>query len=87
MVFTEFWPEAIREFGDDPAAVIDRYRELGLRITMIGFETDFATWTAAEIVRIAEGFPYGAVGLVLRPPDEFNQVRASDDSNSDAERR
>ena len=36
VVFTEFWPEAIREFGDDPAAVIDRYRELGLRITRNG---------------------------------------------------
>ena len=58
----------IREFGDDPAEVIDRYREIGFRITMIGFETDFASWTAADIVKATERFPFGAVGLVLGPP-------------------
>lgn len=68
VVFIEFWPQGIREFGDDPAAVIDGYRQLGYRITMIGFETDFATWPAGEIVKAAEGFPFGATGLVLRPP-------------------
>jgi FkbM family methyltransferase len=68
VVFTEFWPEAIREFGDDPAAVIDGYRQLGFRITMIGFEPDFGSWTAAEIVKAADGFPFGAAALVLRPP-------------------
>jgi FkbM family methyltransferase len=67
VVFTEFWPQAIREFGDDPAAVIDGYRQLGYRITMIGFDTDFATWPAAEIVKAAEGFPFAATALVLRP--------------------
>jgi FkbM family methyltransferase len=67
VVFTEFWPQGIREFGDDPATVIDGYRQLGYRITMIGFDTDFATWLAADIVKAAEGFPFGATGLVLRP--------------------
>jgi FkbM family methyltransferase len=70
VVFTEFWPQAIREFGDDPAAVIESYRELGYRITMIGFDTDLATWAATEVVKAAEGFPFGATGLVLRPPQE-----------------
>lgn len=85
VVFTEFWPEAIREFGDDPAEVIDRYREIGFRITMIGFETDFASWTAADIVKATERFPFGAVGLVLRPPERLSRERASHDSHSGAE--
>jgi FkbM family methyltransferase len=85
VVFAEFWPQAIREFGDDPAKVIDRYRELGFRITVIGFETDFARWTAADIVKATDGFPFGAVALVLRPPEELSRARPSDDSRSGAE--
>jgi FkbM family methyltransferase len=68
VVFTEFWPHGIREFGDDPVAVIEGYRQLGYRITMIGFETDFAAWPAVEIVKATERFPFGAASLVLRPP-------------------
>jgi FkbM family methyltransferase len=67
IVFVEFWPDGIRENGGDPAAVIEEYRGLGYRITMIGYDTDFAAWPAEEIVRAAEGFPFGAVALVLRP--------------------
>ena len=68
VVFTEFWPQGIREFGDDPVEVVAGYRQLGYRITMIGFDADFATWPAAEIVKAADGFPFGTTGLVLRPP-------------------
>lgn len=67
VVFTEFWPEAIRDAGDEPAAVIDQYRELGYRITVIGFDADFAQWTSRDIASAVEGFPFGAAALVLRP--------------------
>lgn len=67
VVFTEFWPEGIRDLGDDPDKVIDAFREFGYRITMIGFDADFSAWSAADIVAAAEQFPFGAAGLVLRP--------------------
>jgi len=69
IIFVEFWPDGIRENGDDPASVVHEYRLMGYRLTMIGYDTDFATWPPEEIVRAAEGFPFGAVALVLLPRD------------------
>jgi FkbM family methyltransferase len=67
VVFVEFWPAGIREAGFEPESAVELYRELGYRITMIGYDADFATWSSEQIVTAAEGFPFGAVALVLRP--------------------
>jgi FkbM family methyltransferase len=33
LLFVEFWPQGIREGGADPLAVLDGYREMGLRLS------------------------------------------------------
>jgi FkbM family methyltransferase len=36
LMLVEFWPQGIRELGDDPADVLDTYRRLGFEITVLG---------------------------------------------------
>jgi FkbM family methyltransferase len=66
-VFTEFWPDAIRDFGDDPAEVIAYYRGLPARVTMPGIQADFDGWKTRWYVETAERMPGGFGTLVLRP--------------------
>lgn len=67
-VLAEFWPSGIRELGDEPAAVIEGYRELGFRVTILGVQEVFDFWPASEFVRIADLHPGGVATLVLRWP-------------------
>jgi FkbM family methyltransferase len=66
-VFTEFWPAAIRSFGDDPAGVVRYYRALPAHVTMPGVQADFDGWHADRFVEMAERMPGGFGTLVVRP--------------------
>jgi FkbM family methyltransferase len=69
IVFAEFWPTGIREFGDDPVAVVEFYRSLGFRLTMPGIQAAFESWSAEEFVHVADVLPGGFGTLVLRRPN------------------
>ena len=66
VIFVEYWPEGIREFGDDPVEVVASYRALGFRLTMPGLFLDHLS--APEIAAVVEQLPTGYGTLVLRPP-------------------
>lgn len=56
----EFWPQGIREYGDDPAAVLRGYRDLGYEFDVIGREV--GTDASDEMV-IAAAEPDGPGGF------------------------
>jgi hypothetical protein len=60
----EFWPQGIREFGDDPAAVLRGYRALGYEFDIVGREvgTDASDET---VIAAAEPDGPGGFGTLL----------------------
>jgi FkbM family methyltransferase len=49
----EFWPPGIMELGDHPAAVLDRYRQLGYRIRVVTTGDESFDRSDDEIVTVA----------------------------------
>ncbi|MGH4016577.1 MAG: FkbM family methyltransferase, partial [Pseudonocardiaceae bacterium] len=67
-VLCEFWPDGIRESGDEPHAVLARYREWGYRPRLIGADGDSGDgFAATDLVRLAEESAQEFVNLWLQP--------------------
>ncbi|HEY2480209.1 MAG TPA: FkbM family methyltransferase [Solirubrobacterales bacterium] len=63
----EFWPQGIREFGDDPAGVLRTYRDLGYVLDVVGRNVGTDA-TEQELIAAAEPDGPGGFGtLLLRP--------------------
>jgi FkbM family methyltransferase len=73
VVLTEFAPERILELGDDPAAVLAEWADMGYAISLLPGDAS-ATVDAAEIVRAAGS---GSVSLCLTPLDPGHDPLAS----------
>lgn len=67
VVFAEFWPEGMRERGDDPASAIEFYRSLPYRLTIPGAQMNCDDVPASQLTELADSFPGGFVTVVLRP--------------------
>jgi FkbM family methyltransferase len=65
-VVAEFWPEGIRDLGDDPVAVIECYRSWGLRTRVLGGPAD-SGMPAVDVVQLAETGPTRFCTLLLEP--------------------
>jgi FkbM family methyltransferase len=69
VLLVEFWPEGIREFGDQPAAVLDGYRRIGYDIAVLeapGLRPDASL---EAIVQGALACPGAYCTLLLTPAD------------------
>ena len=86
VVFVEFWPDGIRELGDDPAEVLSYYRSLPFRLTIPGIPGgfNFEDTPAETILEVAEPFPSHFVTLVLRPRDDGADPRSRSFSTGSA---
>ncbi len=62
-IVCEFWPDGLRERGDDPVAVLSDYGDLGLGLALLAAGGETSAATADEVLAAipAEGF----VNLVL----------------------
>lgn len=63
----EFWPQGIRECGDDPAAVLRTYRGLGYELDVVGREVGTDASEEAVIAAAEPDGPGGFGTLLLRP--------------------
>ncbi len=63
----EFWPQGIRECGDDPAEVLRTYRGLGYELDVVGREVGTDASEAAVIAAAEPDGPGGFGTLLLRP--------------------
>jgi FkbM family methyltransferase len=64
----EFWPEGIRAFGDDPAAMTAFYETLGYDLAVLGAdEPASSVKDGSELVARAAARPGGFCTLVLTP--------------------
>jgi len=67
VIVAEFWPDALRERGLDPIAVLAAYRELGLTVR-VQVGRDLTTLKPVEVVRTCDqAGAAGQVNLVLTP--------------------
>jgi FkbM family methyltransferase len=70
-VLVEFWPEGIKEFGDNPENVLDSYRALDLRIQILGdLAVDGISNTA--IIDTVLSWGPGAFRTLVLTPKESN---------------
>jgi FkbM family methyltransferase len=66
VLVAEFWPTSLEERGLDPSEVLDRYRQMGLHIT-VNDDGGTGTCTAEEILaHCRSAGPNGQVNLILR---------------------
>jgi FkbM family methyltransferase len=63
----EFWPQGIREFGDDPVEVLGGYRELGYSFDVVGREVGADAEIDAIIAAAEPDGPGGFGTLLMRP--------------------
>lgn len=63
----EFWPQGIREFGDDPAEVLRTYRGLGYELDVVGREVGTGAGEEAVIAAAEPDGPGGFGTLLMRP--------------------
>jgi FkbM family methyltransferase len=63
----EFWPQGIRECGDDPAEVLRTYRGLGYELDVVGREVGTGASEEAVIAAAEPDGPGGFGTLLLRP--------------------
>ena len=67
VIVAEFWPDALRDRGLDPVAVLGSYRELGLDVR-VHVGDDLSVQKPVEVVRTCDqAGPSGQVNLVLTP--------------------
>ncbi|MFC0429453.1 FkbM family methyltransferase [Kutzneria buriramensis] len=68
-VVCEFWPEGVRDLGDDPAATLARYRSWGYELVPVieGSDEDLTAASDDDVIRRAEAEQGGFVTLWLRP--------------------
>ncbi|MGH3794334.1 MAG: FkbM family methyltransferase [Pseudonocardiaceae bacterium] len=67
-VLCEFWPDGIRDVGDDPEQVLAGYQQWGYLIEPVLAGTNRERqWQRAELVRLAESSPGDFITLRLRP--------------------
>jgi FkbM family methyltransferase len=62
----EFWPQGIREYGDDPAAVLRGYRELGYEFDIVGREVGVDASDETVIAAAEPDGPGGFGTLLMR---------------------
>ena len=67
VMLVEFWVEGIVERGDDPAAVIEQYRSLGYRVSVLDLPDLPADAAPDTIVEAADANRGHYVSLVLEP--------------------
>lgn len=63
----EFWPQGIRELGDDPEAVLRSYRELGYELDVVGRELGAGASESALVAAAEPDGPGGFGTLSLDP--------------------
>lgn len=63
----EFWPQGIRESGEDPAAVLRTYRGLGYDLDVVGREVGTDASEAAVIAAAEPDGPGGFGTLLMKP--------------------
>lgn len=69
-VICEFWPEGIREVGDDPEQVLARYQQWGYVIEpVLPHAGRRRQWRPAELLRLAESSSSDFVTLLLKPAE------------------
>ncbi|HTI23086.1 MAG TPA: FkbM family methyltransferase [Kutzneria sp.] len=68
-VVCEFWPDGVRDLGDDPAETLARYRSWGYELVPVpeGTEDELTAESDDEVIRRAEAEQGGFVTLWLRP--------------------
>lgn len=63
----EFWPQGIRELGDDPEVVLRSYRELGYEVDVVGREVGAGASEGALVAAAEPDGPGGFGTLSLDP--------------------
>lgn len=66
-IVTEFWPAAIREYGDDPITVLAWFRDLGYSWSAVDSPDLTDQLSDSEVCAVVHSLPTGYVNLVLRP--------------------
>ena len=66
VIVTEFWPEGIRDVGDDPVAVLAEYADMGYTLASLPGEPRLMG-DGATVVTLAESMPSGSLTLALTP--------------------
>ncbi|MDX6205677.1 MAG: hypothetical protein QOF39_1734 [Frankiales bacterium] len=66
VIVTEFWPEGIRDVGDEPAAVLAEYAEMGYLIATLPGQPDLPE-DPTRAVAVAESVEGGFLTLCLTP--------------------
>jgi FkbM family methyltransferase len=67
LIVTEFWPEGIRDVGDEPAAVLAEYVDMGYQLATLAGQPEVGD-DLASIVTTAEEAEGGFLTLCLTPP-------------------
>jgi FkbM family methyltransferase len=66
VIVTEFWPEGIRDLGDDPAIVLGEYADMGYRLSTLPGQPDLPH-DLSETVALADSVEGGFLTLCLTP--------------------
>ena len=66
VIVTEYWPEGIRDLGDDPATVLGEYADMGYRLSTLPGQPDLPDDLSAA-VELAESVEGGFLTLCLTP--------------------
>jgi FkbM family methyltransferase len=76
LMLVEFWPDGIRDGGDDPEAVLAMYRELGYDVKPLPDPGRKSDLTPAELLEIVE--EKGFDSIVLEPAHERRSSGTAD---------
>jgi FkbM family methyltransferase len=76
VIVTEFWPEGIRDVGDDPLAVLAEYADMGYQAGTLPGQPDLSD-DPAVIVALAEQVEGGFLTLCLTPIAGTEPTQAS----------
>jgi hypothetical protein len=66
VIVTEFWPEGIRDLGDDPVIVLGEYTDMGYRLSTLPGQPDLPH-DRSETVALADSVEGGFLTLCLTP--------------------
>ena len=66
VILTQFWPEGIRDVGDDPVAVLAEYADMGYAFAALGGQPALLG-DGATVVTLADNAAGGSLTLTLTP--------------------